>query len=491
MEFGPPPLWCFNGSIALIILGVGLGCPSLWLLLQAPSLGLCPVVSLVIAAGALVAGLAGLYRRSSMRYALTVHEQGMLVSQQGSTQGILYAQVQDFRLRQRLARRGARWGTLRTLDFSWPQGHCRIVHLDEASPEGDAFAAAIGLVQERLADAVQARIGLGGALAAGRWRLDAGGLCVEGKPPVPLESLNGSRLFEGRVTVRGQDGEPFFSVPEDSLNARLLGILVQRGLGGAAPSSESALGDLLFQRQMSLENRVRCFFLAGLCLVIILGLFLLVPMASWLKILPPVVLFGVVGVLATAASLNRFSVHERGVAVRSLRGSRRLRDSELSSFQYSWHTPTPTPVKRRRRSHPMRVGPSARLHLRFVPARGGMPIEYSQSVMGGDADMERLRDRVSSVIASQLLARLQRGEEVSWDSRVRFTASGLELQGLNPAQGEPRWVPYTEPLRISFDESTCRLFVGSEEPPTAVLQRSGPNFYPGLMLLHQLRTASP
>ncbi len=232
MEFGPPPLGLFLHSRIMRVLGwsmIGVGGLVGFGLFRegSPEAALLPGAVFVIGVVFMVTGSIVLARRASMRYALTVHERGVLVMHKGSEQSILYTQVQDFSLEEKeqlFPLRGIHVGILRTMSFAWPGGSSRIVHFADASAD-DVFGAVVGQIQSKLADVVQEGLKSGSSLAGKGWMLDSHGLRVEGQEPVRLGELAAVSLYGDKISLwRAEEDLPFLAVPKASPNARLLGV---------------------------------------------------------------------------------------------------------------------------------------------------------------------------------------------------------------------------------------------------------------------------
>jgi hypothetical protein len=484
MEFGPPPFRSFTGSITALYLAALLGLIGGFLTRSNASyehvFGMrCLVVGAVVAVAALVWTL----RRFSFRYALTVHEQGVLISHKGAEQAIPYSQVQGFSLRANsLNDNGRHAGTMSTLSFTWSGGTSRIIHFAEGETE-QTFGEVVAHLVDRLADAARARFGEGGSLQGEGWTLDAHGLRVNGQELVRLQELSHVDLFEGKVSFwRSGEELPFFSVPQTSLNGLLLGVLAQSQLSGRTRPSSGVLGRALFHKRKKPMHQVACWIMAGLCLLV--GRWILTQ--SW-----PENGFGVaIGVVFVGGmplgfahlAVAHIRVYEQGVTKRSLFGNQMLRFSEVASFQYFAV-----------QHYVNGACTGTKVHLTFTAGPGAKSIHYTHThddASGSDSELDLLRERVSGMIAARMLERLKRGEEVSWGPDARFTKGGLVVQTPKLfGKGEPRLVPYNAELRLSMDQGTCRLFIGNETGAAMSLQGSTDNFHPGLKVLEALHSS--
>jgi hypothetical protein len=223
-------------------------------------------------------GVFKMARRSPFRDRLTVYEEGLVVSRQGSDKAIPYSQVQGLSLVEtRLHREGIPAGVLRRMDFLWPGER---LHFAQSSDTADDFKPVVTRLLERLANEAEAKLAAGASLSGDGWALDSQGLRVGKQAPVKLEALTCVGRFSGKVSFwRAEERQPFFMVPVGSINARLLDVLARRRSSKSGGPGEGELGRLLFQK-------------GGL------------------------------------------SVHEGGVTERSLFSDRRLLYSQIKSFQF-------------------------------------------------------------------------------------------------------------------------------------------------------------
>lgn len=465
----PPPISFYPGSAAMLLFGgiaMGMG---VFFAVSGEPIELC-IPFIVIGAGLTAAGIFGLVRRAALLCEFTVHERGVVITRKGSDQLIPYAQVQEFSLREQpRLDNGTYGGMLRTLRFVWPEGRGHVIHFAEAT-EQDTFGPVVQQVLGKLADAAQGRLGTGASLEGKGWRLDSHGLSVRGQPSLRLGELAGVATFENKVSLwRPGEELPFFSVPDSSPNARLLGALAARELEGRERLQAGELGRLLFQKAVSPFGKVVLGVLSALFVLAGFGTLLMgsILLAAGLWAL---------AVWCASGCVSYFRVHELGVTKHSLLGSHRLRYSEIVSFQFG--------AVRRYRNGWYK---GTRLSMRFTPGPGGNEIHHSQKVHGNDSELEMLREQVSSMVAAQLLLRLSRGEEFDWGSTARFTQKGLLVRSSALLGEEDAWLaPYDAGLRVSIQNGTCQLFVGDEQQAATNIECAEHNFYPGLKVLYGL-----
>ncbi|WP_375772201.1 hypothetical protein NR798_15370 [Archangium gephyra] len=481
MEFGPPPFRVFQRSIALLYLAALVGMIGGFLTTSnASNERVFGERCLVFGAVLVVAALVNPLRRFSLRYALTLHEHGVLISHKGVEQAIPYSQVQGFSLRERtLENNGQDAGTLRTLSFAWPGGGHRIIHFAEAQTER-AFGAVVAQLVDRLADAAQARIGTGGSLHGKDWTLDTHGLHVKGQAPVRLGELAHVDLFDGKVSFwRSGEEMPFFAVPAASANAWLLSVMAQRQLPVRTRPTSGVLGRAVFQKRKGIGLQAVCWIMAGLSLWIARWLITWSWPDNWFGIGFGLAFGGILVLGFAHLAVAHICVYEHGVSTRSLLGNRVLRFSEVAGFQYFTV-----------QYYLNGTYAGTRVNLCFTPGPGARSISYvHHDALGNDSDLEMLRERVSGMVAARLLERLKRGEEVPWGFHARFTKDGLVVQVPKLfGKGESQLVPYNAELRLSMEQGTCRVFIGNETGAAMSVEASADNFYPGLKLLEALRS---
>lgn len=105
-----------------------------------------------------------------------------------------------------------------------------------------------------------------------------------------------------------------------------------------------------------------------------------------------------------------------------------------------------------------------------------------------DDPINAVRDVIAKAIAHRWAAALGRGESVDWCGGVRFTPEGLVCKH---GRRRNQVIPYRAVTRIG-DKSTAFMIYADEEPkPFVTLLAGARNFWPGLVLLTMLSTASP
>ncbi len=476
MELQPPPIRLYLGTLVLMVLGVlGTGGGLFLAVMEGQPAAL---VAAVPGLALLIPGVIHLVRRAALRGALTVHEQGLVLSRKGMDELIPYGQMRDVALKEeQKLQNGTSVGMLRTLRFTSEEGPRQVSQFARTDEE-DTFAPVLSLLLRKLSDAADARLKAGTPLQGKGWVLDSHGLHVGDGGPVRLGDLAGVGMFENRVSFwRAGEELPFFTVHEASPNARLLGVLAQRQLSDRERPMAGPLGRILFQRQTGPVAQVVLWILSGLFALGGLGGAIGSAFAQyWVGIPIALGLGGGMAVVLVAANLSRFRVHELGVTHRSLFGSRTLRYSDVTSFQFG---------ATRHYYNGAYTGTS--LSMRFTPGPGLKAIHHSQTVRGGDSDLDALREQMSNIVASQLFERWKRGEDIRWGPTARFTKSGLVVQATKLfGKGEERLAPYDGGLRYTIEQGSLHLFIGNETKAAMTVECAADNFFPGLKILGEL-----
>ena len=475
MELSPPPLGEYVGSILLVVLGVaacGLGA----LIALGGESGTGLVLG-ILGVPMLALGVVSLVRRSGLRCALTVHAQGLVISRKNGDALIPYSQVQDFSLTEKeQLNNGKHAGMLRLLDFTWVEGRSRVSQFAKAGQQ-DTFAPVLNQLLTELADSAEGRLKTGNPLRGKGWSLDSHGLDVGHQGAVRLSALAGVGDFDHKVSFwRVGEELPYFSVPENSPNARLLAILARRQLTDRERPMAGPLGRVLFQRKMSTATRVFCWVLAGVLLLAGVGGGAALAMDHcWLGALCALGLLGALAALLILSTFNDFRVHELGVTRKRL-SKRTLRYSEIMSFQFG---------ATRHYHNGAYTGTS--VNMRFTPDPGGKSITHHQMVRGNDSDLDSLREQVSGMVARHLLERLLKGQDIQWGPTARFTSKGLVVRASKLfGKGEERLAPYNAGLRYTIEQGSFRLFIGAETKAAMTVACSADNFYPGLRILGEM-----
>jgi len=181
---------------------------------------------------------------------LALHERGFVLGRPGRERTVLSAEVQSLALAERGSFDRVLAGTIeRRITLHSAAGTLRFaVRSTDGAP--DPATPALAELERQLVSLADQRLRGGDVLAGRGWRLAAEGLRTRrGSRAVPFSAMTRAGLFLDRVGIwRDAETLPFFAVPADSVNARLLwGVLVRR-LGGRADGApgKAPLGRFLF-----------------------------------------------------------------------------------------------------------------------------------------------------------------------------------------------------------------------------------------------------
>jgi hypothetical protein len=94
------------------------------------------------------------------------------------------------------------------------------------------------------------------------------------------------------------------------------------------------------------------------------------------------------------------------------------------------------------------------------------------------------RDRVSGLLADQMLKRVQRQGSLEWTPQVRITMAGLEIADRNGRWETAEWRRID---RYEIQDGTLHIWLADEAAATLKISSGHPNFYPALALVHRLR----
>ena len=329
------------------------------------------------------------------------------------------------------------------------------------------------------------------------WTLVKGELLYPDKKITQVISVNeitAVDVVEDRICVwrRGQD-LPVVRVPEETANAHLLILLLQNLIPEQAEEDEhkEGLGRILFERRTGswpvatalILALTLClalpFFLLGVGLVITgiatgdlghasIGLLLLLgsSFSCWLIW------------LAWKWTKSVFRCHMRGIQRKGIFSARELRYEDLASFT---HAST--------RVYVNGVYTGTTIHMTFtpVPSTGQKALTYSTNIRADDAELERLREHVSQVIAHNMLQVWKQSQNVPWTPYLRFTAQGLEYRALSLlGRKAAQVVSYRDIENFDVQNGELLVWKRGQKKPLFQEQTSQPNFYPGLKFLIHL-----
>ena len=122
-----------------------------------------------------------------------------------------------------------------------------------------------------------------------------------------------------------------------------------------------------------------------------------------------------------------------------------------------------------------------------VPSTGQKALTYSTNIRADDAELERLREHVSQVIAHNMLQVWKQSQNVPWTPYLRFTAQGLEYRALSLlGRKAAQVVSYRDIENFDVQNGELLVWKRGQKKPLFQEQTSQPNFYPGLKFLIHL-----
>lgn len=346
----------------------------------------------------------------------------------------------------------------------------------------------------RLTDRAVAAQTAGTPLDGDGWTLDRAEL-VHGSGPkevtVRVHEVAAAEVVGGKVCVwRNGEAEPIILIPAASPNALVLLRLLDRELTARPPRADEeapGLGRIIFQRDHSTSKAamvvVSALAAAGVAAGLVFGVMAAFNGAPGDMVLIALAVAGVpaaIWAIAFAKRVNVFRCHARGVCKLTPGRALELRYEDVAGFTYS-----------ATRHYYNGAYTGTQVSLRFEPRSGDAKdrVAYTAMIKNPDEELDNLRDFVSRVVASKLLARWKAGKAVAWTAGVRFLPDGLELPaGGVFGRGEPRELPYREIAGHQFQDGTFYLFRKGQKKAVFTTAVSAGNFFPGYYLLLALQS---
>jgi hypothetical protein len=181
-------------------------------------------------------------------------------------------------------------------------------------------------------------------------------------------------------------------------------------------------------------------------------------------------------VVSVHLAIADFACHEWGVMQRTLFGRRQMLYRDIASFTY-----------RATRQFVNGVYSGTSLHLQFTPRTSGWGITHNSNVQGEDADLDRLRDGVAQIIASQMHVRLASGEPVVWTSNLGFSPQGFLYRPSGfIGRGQETLLPWEQYHGYTLQEGFFYLFEKGKNNAVIAENVGEANFFPGFYLLLKL-----
>lgn len=372
---------------------------------------------------------------------------------------------------------GSPTGTLRRFQV-WLLEDQRPLVMENVFPLGalDPLAGFINRLLDSTIERARQTIREGGAISGAGWRLDSLEFSPRRRLPIARDEVTAVGEYDGCIAVwRHGDPKPIFKTRCDNRNAILLQMLLQAWLNERAPASvhepaePGSLGRLLFQRRVG-------YIFPSILLAIgaILGgagLFFRDPILFAI----PAGVFAGVGLFMLIGGGRTFRCHEHGVLCRGVLMKRALLFTEVEAVTYA-----ATQHYRNGSYDATTIG------LAFTPLLGTArrPVEFEIRRRGGDAELEKLRDLVSAMIARQMAHHLATQGEVPWTKGITLRSDGFEYRAaLMIGKKQPVFIPYSTCQRFELAKGIFTVFAIGQERPVITETASAYNFFPGYCLL--------
>jgi hypothetical protein len=310
---------------------------------------------------------------------------------------------------------------------------------------------------------------------------------------VNFADLSAVDIFDQHLCAwqRGSD-EPVLRIPVTSANTRVLKRLLAERIpaSAAADTSGNDLGRILFERKPDRSTTICLWILPILAIVDIAGTaatvaFLARGNDAVAALTVGSVLFALfllIWVLVIYQHVE-FRVCEHGVRRRWLYWSRQLRYEDMNSFTYS-------AVKQYVKG--AYAGTSFVLTFGAEVDGRAKPLTYSKTLQNVDLELEKLRERVSDIIANHMQAEFNSERSVIWTDSLRFLPEGLEYRAQSFfGRKAPILIPYSQIFGYDADQGVFHLWVHGQTKPVAKEKVSKLNFFPGYHLLARLLTTRP
>src|SRR6185369_4662981 len=248
------------------------------------------------------------------RGTLTLYQQGFsFTAPAGERTALLFEEIESLTLRNDLERDPT--GLAQRATIRSAAGTIRFRHF--STGKADAVRGFLDKLQERLADAAEARLRAGGSLDGTGWSLGPHGLLWRpNEPRVALSSLADAGLFQRRVSLWRQGEEKaFFSVAANTPNALVLRRVVKRALPfRPEPARPGELGRVLFETRSPMAP----FQATAFALAAVLG-FWLAATDGKLNDQIAFALFGILSLFSTIYDIQRWARtsrrHEHGLSM--------------------------------------------------------------------------------------------------------------------------------------------------------------------------------
>lgn len=336
----------------------------------------------------------------------------------------------------------------------------------------------------------------GERVAGDGWALERGQLVLSSGRSTgvyAIEDLAAVDIVDEQINVwrRGQDF-PIGRISVRTANAHLLllmlnELLTERAEEGEANSRNGHLGRVIFERRLGSKSfeltgwlAVAVVALVSLSMIIAAG----VDRNARRRVRRAIagMVFGSLalggGTFLGLKRRTRFRRHAFGVYQRGLFSERRLRFSEIASFSY---------IAVRRYSHGIYNGTALAMTFHPAPGLNLKPILFGTQIYNIDAELDRLRDEVSRVIANRMNDYWLRNANCPWLPYLTFRADSLEYCPLTfTGRKPPVLIPLSSIANFSISNNTFHIWQEGQRRPVVSEEITQPNFYPGLTFLSKL-----
>jgi hypothetical protein len=269
--------------------------------------------------------------------------------------------------------------------------------------------------------------------------------------------------------------------------------------GGTSPTAQDEehepederLGRIIFERRHPRRTSSLIVFAAVLTLCPLPLILFGVAKAALVVALCLLAVAVACGLWARHTRIAFFRCHEWGVRKHGLFSDERLRYRDVASFTYAtgpdWATGSRT---------------TFRLVFKALPQQKPRRVRYSVTLRNADAELENLRDQISSMLARRMIEQFQQGQPVRWTDNLCFLPEGLQYRPGGGRRKAPQVLPYDQIAGYKIDQDTVYKHVGyalsstwynrfslwskEGEEPVIVESPDVANFFPGLIMLSLL-----
>jgi|GEM_PF-6653181 len=269
------------------------------------------------------------------------------------------------------------------------------------------------------------------------------------------------------------------------LNALIANTLREKKVEPKAPEEKGRLGRLIFERTSTRKEFV-VYLLVG---IVILGISIPMLVANaWGAIsLGWALLTLCLGLFSLGAAFNAsfafFRCHLFGVHRRWLFSEKKLRYDAMEGLTFT---------SLQHFHHGMYGGTQYSICFDPILQEKSKRIAYHFHRQVNDREIDRLRDQVASQIAAKMVTSVNQGQRTAWTKNVFFLPEGLEFQTTSfLLKKQTVILPYEEIGNHFIREGHFHLLSYENGSVILKLNTSLKNFFPGLIVLEELRSSPP